>query len=132
MALDPITAVSNVASRVLDAVLPDPTARREAQFRMAELISTGAMAQFAEQASIVRAEAQSESWLTSNWRPVVMLTFAALIVARMLGFTAPGLSEAEVLKLWSILEVGIGGYVIGRSAEKILPEVAKALGNRPR
>ena len=57
---------------------------------------------------------------------------AALIVARMLGFTAPGLSEAEVLKLWSILEVGIGGYVIGRSAEKILPEVAKALGNRPR
>jgi hypothetical protein len=44
-----------------------------------------------------------------------------------LGYSAPGLSEGEVLKLWSIVELGIGGYVIGRSAEKVLPAVAQAM-----
>jgi hypothetical protein len=37
------------------------------------------------------------------------------------------LSEAEYLKLWSIVELGLGGYVIGRSAEKIVPAAAAAL-----
>lgn len=50
-----------------------------------------------------------------------MLTFVALIVARWFGWAAPNLSEAEYLKLWSIVELGLGGYVIGRSVEKVLP-----------
>ena len=50
-----------------------------------------------------------------------MLTFVALIVARWLGWSAPNLAEAVALKLWDIVEIGLGGYVIGRSAEKILP-----------
>jgi len=57
-----------------------------------------------------------------------MLVFVALIVARWLGWSAPNLGEAEVLKLWDIVEIGLGGYVIGRSAEKILPTVVKSLG----
>jgi hypothetical protein len=56
-----------------------------------------------------------------------MLTFASLIVARWLGYACPGLSEAEALKLWDIIQLGIGGYVIGRSTEKILPQVAEAM-----
>jgi hypothetical protein len=32
-----------------------------------------------------------------------------------------------VLKLWDIVELGIGGYVIGRSAEKIVPSIADAM-----
>jgi len=56
-----------------------------------------------------------------TWRPITMLTFVALIVARWLGWSAPNLAEAEALKLWDIVEIGLGGYVIGRSAEKILP-----------
>ena len=31
------------------------------------------------QADIIQSEAQSESWLTRNWRPLTMLTFVALI-----------------------------------------------------
>jgi hypothetical protein len=54
-----------------------------------------------------------------------MLTFGALIVARWFGWAAPNLSEAEYIKLWDIVELGIGGYVIGRSAEKVLPGIAQ-------
>ena len=56
-----------------------------------------------------------------------MLTFGGLIVARWFGWAAPNLSEAEYLKLWSIVELGIGGYVIGRSAEKVFPTIAQVL-----
>jgi hypothetical protein len=59
-----------------------------------------------------------------------MLTFAALIVARWFGWAAPNLSEAEYLKLWSIVEFGLGGYVVGRSVEKIAGPVADALKGR--
>lgn len=48
-----------------------------------------------------------------------MFTIVALIVARWLGWSAPNLGEAEVLKLWDIVEIGLGGYVIGRSAEMV-------------
>lgn len=85
------------------------------------------LAVFMAQADIVKAEAASEHWLTACWRPLVMITFAGLIVARWFGWAAPSLSEAEYLKLWSIVEFGLGGYVVGRSAEKIAPGIAAAL-----
>jgi hypothetical protein len=70
------------------------------------------------QKSIIVAEAQGGSWLQRNWRPVVMVTFAGLVVAHWLGFTAENLTEAEVLSLLGIVKIGLGGYVVGRSAEK--------------
>lgn len=90
------------------------------------IINNGAAIENAA-ASIVKAEAESEHWLTANWRPILMLVFAGLIVARWFGYTAAGITEAVELKLWGILEIGIGGYVIGRSAEKIIPAAAAAL-----
>lgn len=78
-------------------------------------------------AEVVKAEAQGQSWLQRSWRPITMLIFVSLIVARWLGWSAPGLSETEVIKLWDIVEIGIGGYIIGRSAEKVLPRVIEAL-----
>jgi hypothetical protein len=48
-------------------------------------------------------------------------------VARWLGWSTPNLSQADALKLWDIVEVGIGGKVIGRSAEKVLPEIVESM-----
>ncbi len=79
---------------------------------------------------IIKAEAQSDHFLAACWRPILMLTFGALIVARWLGWSAPGISEAEVLKLWDIVQLGLGGYVIGRSFEKVVPQVAQAMASR--
>jgi len=57
----------------------------------------------------------------------MMLTFGALIVARWFGWAAPNLSESEYLKLWDIVEFGLGGYVVGRSVEKVVPSIVKGL-----
>jgi hypothetical protein len=53
--------------------------------------------------------------------------FGALIVARWLGWSAPNLSQDEVLKLWDIVQLGLGGYVIGRSVEKVVPSITGAV-----
>lgn len=71
------------------------------------------------QASVIVAEAKSESWLTRNWRPIVVIFFTALIGAHWLGFTPPGLENNEVIEVLLIVKLAIGGYVIGRSGEKI-------------
>lgn len=112
---------------VLDKVIPDPVAQADAKVKLMELAQKGEFAEMNARADIIKAEAASESWLAQSWRPILMLTFGALIVARWMGFAAPGISDEEILKLWSIVELGLGGYVIGRSVEKIVPQVVGAL-----
>ena len=125
--MDPISAVLGIGGKLIDRLWPDPQQRAQAQLALMELAQKGELTELVERASIVKAEAQSEHWLAATWRPVLMLTFGALIVARWFGWAAPNLTEAEYLKLWSIVELGLGGYVIGRSAEKIVPSIATAL-----
>jgi len=127
MALDPVTAALDVGGKLIDRLWPNPEQKAQAQLALLVLAQKGELAEFTGRAEIVKTEAASENWLASSWRPILMLTFGALIVARWFGWAAPNLSEAEYLKLWSIVELGLGGYVIGRSAEKIVPAAAAAL-----
>lgn len=69
----------------------------------------------AGQQKIVQAEAESEHWLTANWRPITMLTFLALAVGDTFGLFATPLRD----EAWNLLQLGLGGYVVGRSGEKI-------------
>jgi hypothetical protein len=75
------------------------------------------------QQKVVAAEAASGSWLTSSWRPITMLTFLGLVVCDSFGWLHSPLAP----QAWSLLQIGLGGYTIGRSAEKIVPTVVKAL-----
>lgn len=125
--MDPLSAVLAVGGKVIDRLFPDPAQKAEAQLKLLELAQKGDLTDLTERASIVKTEAASQHWLAATWRPIVMLTFTALIVARWMGWSAPGLSEAEILKLWDIVELGLGGYVIGRTAEKVVPTLASAM-----
>jgi hypothetical protein len=125
-----IPILGPLLGQVVKSVFPnaeDELKRLELQNQIQLALINNSAAIETAAASIVRAEAESEHWLTASWRPILMLVFGALIVARWFGLTAPGITEAVELKLWSILEVGIGGYVIGRSVEKAAPAVAAAL-----
>lgn len=119
MALDPITAALDVGGKLIDKFWPNADEAEKAKQQQF-------LAVFVAQADIVKTEAASSHWLAANWRPLMMLTFGALIVARWFGWAAPNLSEAEYLKLWSIVEFGLGGYVVGRSVEKVAPSIVGA------
>jgi len=73
--------------------------------------------------SIIVAEANSESWITRSWRPIIMLMFGGLIC-----LISTGLMDVEALaavpdRLWTLLSIGIGGYITSRGAEKIVPVI---------
>lgn len=127
MTLDPVTTALGIGTALIDRIFPDPKAATEAKLKLFELQQSGELATLTAQSSIITAEVNSQSWLTRSWRPILMLTFGALIVARWLGWTAPNLSEAEYLKLWDIVQIGIGGYTIGRSAETVATTIAQAI-----
>jgi hypothetical protein len=71
------------------------------------------------QSSIIVAEANGQSWMQRNWRPITMLTFLVLVVCDSFGLLSFRLSESA----WDLLKLGLGGYVVGRSAEKIIPNL---------
>ncbi len=125
-----IGILGKVAGTVAGSLFPDPEHELK-RIELQQALQAAVLERTSEiekaAADVVKAEAQGQSWLQRTWRPITMLVFVGLIVARWLGFSAPNLGEAEVLKLWDIIQLGLGGYVIGRSAEKILPGVVQSL-----
>ena len=111
----------------LDRFIPDKTQAAAARAVLDQLREQEGAQEFLAAAEIVKTEAASGNWLTAAWRPLTMLTFVALIVARVFGLTSDHVSEAEYQHLWSLVEIGLGGYVFGRSAEKVAPAVVSAL-----
>lgn len=122
-----IPALAPIVGQIVGSLFPDPTEKAKAEAEaMRQLLAHQSEIESAA-AKIIQTEAASAHWLAANWRPLVMLVFCGLIVARWFGWAAPNLSEAEYLKLWSIVEFGLGGYVIGRSVEKVAPSIASAM-----
>ena len=87
-----------------------------------------------QQASIIIAEASGESWLQRNWRPVLMLTFTFVIawnfvVSPIVGAFGVTLQSVPLPDhMWELLKIGVGGYIVARSGEKIMESYAT---NRP-
>jgi len=83
--------------------------------------------------SIIVAEAHGKGWLQNNWRPMMMIMFGSIILNNYIIFPYVNLLGYEAVlldvppDLWALLKLGIGGYVVGRSAEKIIPGVVDAL-----
>lgn len=74
-----------------------------------------------KRADIVKAEATGQSWLQRSWRPITMLTFLVLVVCDSFGILKNPLAE----EAWTLLQIGLGGYVVGRSAEKVVSQMRK-------
>ena len=72
---------------------------------------------------IITAEANGASWLQRSWRPITMLSFLGLVVADAFGWTQFRLAE----EAWTLLQIGLGGYVVGRSVEKVAPKVVEVM-----
>ncbi|MHA1920789.1 MAG: 3TM-type holin, partial [Promethearchaeota archaeon] len=76
--------------------------------------------------AIIIAEAKGQSWIQRNWRPITMLTFLVLIICDCFGLLTFRLSN----EAWGLLKIGLSGYIIGRSAEKLAPSIMKKFGKK--
>lgn len=113
---------------VIDDLVPDKdlAAKLKAQVQMSVMSMDHAeiMETIKAQKDIIVAEAKSDSWLTRSWRPIVMLGFMAILFMTWFGYKPDYITDAVLSKVFQLLQIGIGGYVVGRSVEKAAGPVA--------
>ena len=80
------------------------------------------------EAQLIKCKKNTEQahWLTRLWRPITMLSFVLIILLHSFGWLA--IKEIDP-KMWTLIQIGLGGYVVGRSAEKIVDKVKDKIGN---
>lgn len=124
---------------ILDHFVANPEEKLKAQLQLSQMANDLQMkameadsALAVQQASVVIAEAKSESWLARNWRPILMLTFTFIIawnyilIPILSAFTSRIQPAVIVPDMWQLLKLGITGYIVGRSAEKTVPAAIEA------
>ena len=118
-------AITGLVGKAIDKAIPDKDQASQLKASINSQIIALDKTELEQAGKVIAAEATGESWLQRNWRPSTMLTFTGLIVAHWLGWTAPGLSESQIIALLEIVKIGLGGYVVGRSAEKVMKQWSK-------
>lgn len=125
IAIDPITAILNVGSRIIDKIFPDKNEAEKVRLRMAEMAMQGQLEDLKastqlliEQLAINNQEAKHASWFVAGWRPFVGWVcgsaFAYHYIAQpMMGFfTGWPLPTLDMAELMTILMgiLGLGAY----------------------
>lgn len=121
-----IPMLTGAVGRAVDNLIPDKAKAAELQAAITtELIKSG-NTELQGAVDIIKAEAQGESWLQRNWRPILMLTIVLIIannylikpyITALFGVELPLLELPN--RLWDLMTLGVGGYVTGRSLEKV-------------
>jgi hypothetical protein len=95
------------------------------------------------QQNVVLAEINSEHWLTSNWRPLLMMVLMGFLILVGLMIPIIDLIVGHPIMyqprwndlpegFWNFLGVGMGGYIGGRSLEKITDTIFGAIPSNNR
>jgi len=105
--------------KVIDGLFTSDEERLKAKNEVFKVLQEQQLELQKLQTEIVLAEANG-NWLQRSWRPILMLAFGFIViyvkfVAPLFSLPIPPLEN----EFWNLLQLGIGGYVVGRSAEKI-------------
>lgn len=67
----------------------------------------------------------SGNWLQKSWRPITMLCFTWIVMYKYFVSPVFGLPDIDLdPRFWELLKLGLGGYVVGRSVEKVAQQFA--------
>ena len=109
---------------VIDKAVEDKDEAARIKSKLQEMVLSGQIKEIEAAAQIIVAEANGDSWLQRNWRPMLMCLFG-LIVANnyvlapyILLFMGIDIELGIPPDMWDLLKLGVGGYVLGRSVEK--------------
>lgn len=126
---------------IIDKLVPDADLKTRLKAEIGTSLARRDIALVAARREAVSSELRSDSWMTRSWRPALMfllmmfLLFFGLIVPLMelvAGEPLPLEPRLDRIPdpLWNLLALGVGGYVGGRTVEKIAAQWAR--GTEPR
>ncbi len=115
-----------VGMSLIDRFFPD---KAEADKRKIELLAmqqAGELKKLDSVMQVITTEAKSDHFIVAAWRPITMLVFVFIIANNYIIYpylslfwdSAPSLTIPT--DLWDLLKLGLGGYVAGRTGEKMM------------
>jgi len=121
--------LTDSVGNILDNVLTNDEEKSTAKQKLTSVIMEALDKIHTLQAGIINKEAAGNG-LQRSWRPIVMLMFAFVVVYAY--FLQPAFFPGAVNvrpdlpeEFWGLLKIGLGGYVVGRSVEKVADTVTK-------
>lgn len=126
--------ITKNAGKVIDNFVTNAedreTAKRELDREVKLALLEQGEAISAQAGAIVLAEAKSDSWITSSWRPLAALMFTLaiglnLILVPVAAWFGINITYELPSEVWTTFNIMLGGYVVSRGAEKVADTVMK-------
>lgn len=116
--------------KIIDKAVPDKDMAEKIKAEMMVSQHRLIKAELDAASQIIISESKGNA-LQRNWRPLLMCTVMMILFnnyilipyARAFGWVVPILEIPD--GLWTLLTLGVGGYVVGRSGEKIALNLKK-------
>jgi hypothetical protein len=130
--LGAVAPLAKILFNTIEKSVPDKDLQEKLKAQLQTQLLQSNTAELQAAAKIVEAEAKA-GWFASSWRPLLMYVLIFILVWNyILGpvvkiFTGAVISFELPGDVWGLLQIGLGGYVVGRSAES----VARTMANRP-
>ena len=118
--------------KTVDKAIPDKDLAEKLKAEMNMQLLTSGTEELKASARIVEAEAKA-GWFASSWRPLLMYILIGILVLNyiispiILALFSKKVGIELPSDVWTCLNIGLGGYVVGRSGESI----ARTLASRP-
>lgn len=119
-----VTNLVSAVGEIVDRLTLPGREKKQLETDILRLLIAVEEKNISEQAASIREEARG-NWLQRSWRPIVMLVFTLIILAGTF-LNLPILADTS--RFWDLLEIGLGGYIIGRGSEQLVSSLLK----RPR
>jgi hypothetical protein len=129
--LGAVAPLAKILFNTIEKSVPDKDLQAKLKADLQTQLLQSSTEELKAAASIVEAEAKA-GWFTASWRPLLMYVLIFILIWNyILGpivkfFFAAAITIDLPGDVWTLLQIGLGGYVVGRSGESI----AKSLANR--
>ena len=130
--LNAVAPLAKILFSTIEKSVPDKDLQEKLKAQMQTQLMQSHTQELTAAAKIIEAEAKA-GWFASSWRPLLMYVLIFILVWNyILGpvvkiFTGAVISFELPGDVWGLLQIGLGGYVVGRSAES----VARTIANKP-
>ena len=116
--------VGSIFKDLREAITGEKISDPELKLKLLASLQEAESKMMESRAKTIVAEASSEHWLVAAWRPITMLTFVVIIAnnyivvpyLKSFGYEVPTLDIPP--DMWTLIQLGLTGYIVGRSAEK--------------
>ena len=130
--LNAVAPLAKILFNTIEKAVPDKDLQEKLKAQLQTQLLQSHTQELQAASRIIEAEAKA-GWFASSWRPLLMYVLIFILVwnyvigpvikifmGAVITFELPG-------DVWSLLQIGLGGYVLGRSAES----VARTIANKP-